>query len=63
MLVKHLLNNSKNLSRSFSSISNKMTLETAKKIAAEKAVNEHVRDNINIGIGSGSTIVYGWLKY
>lgn len=35
-----------------------MSLESAKKIAAEKAIDEHVSDNIKIGIGSGSTIVY-----
>jgi len=35
-----------------------MSLESAKKIAAEKAVNEHVRDKLIVGIGSGSTIVY-----
>lgn len=34
------------------------TLESAKKIAAEKAVNDHVKDKQVIGIGSGSTIVY-----
>lgn len=35
-----------------------MSLESAKKIAAEKAVNEHVKNNLVVGIGSGSTIVY-----
>lgn len=35
-----------------------MSLEAAKKIAAEKAVNEHVKDSLVVGIGSGSTIVY-----
>lgn len=35
-----------------------MSLESAKKIAAEKAVNNHVKDKQVIGIGSGSTIVY-----
>lgn len=35
-----------------------MSLESAKKIAAEKAINEHVKDKLVIGIGSGSTIVY-----
>ncbi|CAO1438333.1 unnamed protein product [Diamesa serratosioi] len=35
-----------------------MSLESAKKSAAEKAVNEHVKNNTVIGIGSGSTIVY-----
>ncbi|XP_001608093.2 ribose-5-phosphate isomerase [Nasonia vitripennis] len=36
----------------------KSTLESAKKIAAYKAVDEYVKDNSVIGIGSGSTIVY-----
>ncbi|XP_058799433.1 ribose-5-phosphate isomerase isoform X2 [Phymastichus coffea] len=33
-------------------------LESAKKAAAYNAVDEHVKDNTVIGIGSGSTIVY-----
>ncbi|CAL1685838.1 unnamed protein product [Lasius platythorax] len=33
-------------------------LESAKKIAAHKAVNEYVQNNTVIGIGSGSTVVY-----
>lgn len=37
----------------------KMSLEQAKKIAAEKAIDEHVKNNSVVGIGSGSTIVYG----
>ena len=36
-----------------------MSLEQAKKIAAEKAIDEHIKDNMVVGIGSGSTIVYG----
>ncbi|XP_057339315.1 ribose-5-phosphate isomerase [Microplitis mediator] len=34
------------------------TLETAKKIAAYKAVDEYVTPNCVIGIGSGSTVIY-----
>ncbi|KAI4495788.1 hypothetical protein M0802_008411 [Mischocyttarus mexicanus] len=33
-------------------------LETAKKIAAYKAIDEYVKDNSVIGIGSGSTIIH-----
>lgn len=44
--------------RNLSTSAPKMTLESAKKGAAEKAVNEHVKNNTVIGIGSGSTIVY-----
>ncbi|CAK9795103.1 Ribose-5-phosphate isomerase [Anthophora plagiata] len=33
-------------------------LEIAKKIAAYKAVDEYVKDNSVIGVGSGSTIIY-----
>ncbi|KAK2577839.1 hypothetical protein KPH14_001104 [Odynerus spinipes] len=33
-------------------------LETAKKVAAYKAIDEYVKDNSVIGIGSGSTIIY-----
>lgn len=35
-----------------------MSLESAKKIAAYKAVDEHVINNTVVGIGSGSTVVY-----
>lgn len=35
-----------------------MSLEDAKKVAAERAINEHVKNNQVIGVGSGSTIVY-----
>lgn len=35
-----------------------MSLEKAKQIAAHKAVNEYVKDNFVVGIGSGSTVVY-----
>lgn len=44
--------------RNLTTSATNMTLESAKKIAAEKAVNEHVKNNTTIGIGSGSTIVY-----
>lgn len=44
--------------RKLSTSATNMTLEAAKKIAAERAVNEHVKNNTTIGIGSGSTIVY-----
>lgn len=33
-------------------------IETGKKSAAEKAVEEHVKPNMVLGIGSGSTVVY-----
>lgn len=36
----------------------KMSLETAKKLAAYRAVDEHVTNNFILGIGSGSTVVY-----
>ncbi|XP_014211333.1 ribose-5-phosphate isomerase [Copidosoma floridanum] len=36
----------------------KISLESAKKVAAHRAVDEYVKDNNVIGIGSGSTIVY-----
>lgn len=36
----------------------KMSLESAKKTAAFKAVDEYVKDNTVLGIGSGSTVVY-----
>lgn len=35
-----------------------MSLEKAKQLAAHKAVDEYVKDNTVLGIGSGSTIVY-----
>lgn len=35
-----------------------MSLETAKKLAAFKAVDECVENNMILGVGSGSTIVY-----
>lgn len=35
-----------------------MSLEAAKQLAAYKAVDDCVRDNMVIGVGSGSTIVY-----
>lgn len=54
MLANRIASSSRILSRSIAS----MSLESAKKIAAEKAVNNHVKDKQVIGIGSGSTIVY-----
>jgi len=33
-------------------------VEESKRLAAEKAVNEHVKDGDVVGVGSGSTIVY-----
>lgn len=59
MIRKHVLKSFKVLTRNFTQP--RMSLESAKKIAAEKAINEHVQDKIGglkIGIGSGSTIVY-----
>ncbi|XP_055620348.1 ribose-5-phosphate isomerase [Toxorhynchites rutilus septentrionalis] len=44
--------------REFSAIASKMSLEQAKKIAAFKAVDEYVKDNTVVGVGSGSTVVY-----
>lgn len=35
-----------------------MSLESAKKTAAFKAVDEYVKNNTVVGIGSGSTVVY-----
>lgn len=35
-----------------------MSLESAKKESAKKAVDEYVKNNTVIGIGSGSTVVY-----
>jgi len=40
------------------SFSTKMSLVTAKKIAAFKAVDEYVKNNTIVGVGSGSTVVY-----
>lgn len=36
----------------------KMSLEEAKKLAAFKAVDDYVHNNMVLGIGSGSTIIY-----
>lgn len=36
----------------------RMSLEAAKKTAAYQAVNDWIKDNTVIGIGSGSTVVY-----
>lgn len=35
-----------------------MSLEQAKKIAAFKAVDEYIKDNSVVGVGSGSTVIY-----
>lgn len=40
------------------SVSKMRPLESAKKIAAYKAVDEYVKNNSVIGIGSGSTVIY-----
>lgn len=56
-ITKNIFSHFKSV-RTLSISAPKMTLESAKKIAAEKAVNEHVKNNMIIGIGSGSTIVY-----
>lgn len=58
MLIRSLTSKTSVLFRSFSLSPLAMSLESAKQIAAEKAVNEHVKDNLIVGIGSGSTIVY-----
>ena len=34
------------------------SIEKSKQLAAEKAVDEHVKDGHVVGVGSGSTIVY-----
>ncbi|XP_030763601.1 ribose-5-phosphate isomerase [Sitophilus oryzae] len=36
----------------------KMSLEEAKKLAAYRAVDEHVESGYTVGIGSGSTVIY-----
>lgn len=58
MFARNAINKGLKLSRNFSLSQSRMSLESAKKIAAEKAINEHVKDQLVIGIGSGSTIVY-----
>lgn len=42
----------------FSQITRKMSLDAAKKLAAAKAVDDCVKNNTVLGVGSGSTIVY-----
>jgi ribose 5-phosphate isomerase len=37
---------------------NNESIELSKKLAAEQAVKENVKENMILGIGSGSTIVY-----
>ena len=64
MFISRILINSlavSSKSRFKSTLVNKMSLETAKKLAAERAVNENIKDKLvigTIGIGSGSTIIY-----
>lgn len=59
MLISKTAHKLSIFTRSFSFTKCRMSsLESAKRIAAEKAVNEHVKDKLVIGIGSGSTIVY-----
>jgi len=36
----------------------KTVLDTAKKLAAYKAVDDHIEDGMVIGIGSGSTVIH-----
>lgn len=36
----------------------RMSLDEAKKLAAYKAVDEYVKDNFKVGVGSGSTVVF-----
>lgn len=58
MILKLNFTASLSLAKRFLSVHSGMSLEAAKKIAASKAVDEHVRNKQKIGIGSGSTIVY-----
>lgn len=59
LISKNLINALvKGSRRLYSVSSNKMSLETAKKLAAERAVHDNIKDKIVMGIGSGSTIVY-----
>lgn len=60
MLLRNKVKYSFNLIRLLSQVNQpKMSLESAKRIAAERAIDNHVKDNIVLGIGSGSTIIYG----
>lgn len=60
MVIQKLLKYSFNSFRllSTTTLQSKMSLEMAKKIAAERAVDDFVKDNMILGIGSGSTIIY-----
>ena len=58
MIVKTILKRTSVIYRNFLILSRTMSLESAKKIAAEKAIDEHVKNDLVVGIGSGSTIVY-----
>lgn len=63
MLIPKLIKSLTNITiRLSSSSTNKMSLEAAKKVAAEQAVYENIANNMVIGIGSGSTIVYAVSK-
>ncbi|KAL9703779.1 hypothetical protein quinque_007297 [Culex quinquefasciatus] len=59
-IAKSYINcSSKQVFKCFSTSSRSaMSLEQAKKIAAFKAVDEYVRNDTVVGVGSGSTVVY-----
>lgn len=59
-IIKSLKLHSTSINRMHSS--NDMSLEAAKKAAAERAIKENVTNKMVVGIGSGSTIVYGVSK-
>lgn len=59
MLIRQTVRELSIFTRNFSATKCRMSsLESSKRFAAEKAINEHVKDKLVIGIGSGSTIVY-----
>lgn len=45
--------------RTFCSAASLSNVEKGKRLAARAAIDAHVKNGMNIGIGSGSTIVYG----
>lgn len=45
-------------SKVVSGVINTMSLQSAKKIAAYRAVDDYVKDNNIVGVGSGSTVVF-----
>lgn len=54
MLLRNTLSKYKTFARNFSLSHCKMSLEASKKIAAIRAVDEHVKNNTKVvGIGSG----------